>query len=81
MGPGGGGFVERGGIRGRGRCVGGDVFGFVEQDGAADAVVATARSRVQDEVFVAIAKVTACASFAREGNVPFNVLLRYRQRA
>lgn len=53
------------------------IFDVVEEDGAANAVVATAHSGVDEAVLVAVAIVAACASFAREGGVSFDVFLWY----
>ena len=66
---------------GRVGCGIGVVVDVVEQDGAADAVVAAAYSRIGEAVLVAVAVVAAYASFSRERGISFDVVLWYGQGA
>ena len=59
----------------------GGVVDIVEEDGAADAVVTAAYSRIREAVVVAVAIIAACASFSRERMVSFDVFLWYRHGA
>lgn len=70
-------LIERDGVRGGGGGVVGDVIDVVEEDGAANAVIAAAYSRIGEAVLVPVTIVAACASLSRERGVPFNVLLWY----
>ena len=65
------------GIGGRGRCGVGSIVDVVEKNGAPDAVVAAAHSKIRKAVLIAVAPVAACASFPRKRGVSFDVFLWY----
>ena len=70
-------LIERDGIRGGGGCMVGDFIDVVEEDGAANAVIAAAYSRIGEDVLVAVTVAAACALLSREWGVSFNVFLWY----
>lgn len=57
--------------------MGGDAFNVVEEDGAADAIVAAAYSGIGETIFISVTIDAACASFSRERDVSFDMFLWY----